>query len=745
MRLPDFNIFAIKILKEKTTGQKILEAHRLYYLLQGYTVEGNIVTFDSEKASVTSLYDNYIGQTGSPLHVSISAIVGANGSGKSTIVEYILRLINNFAASLFGEEEIYPGAEHIHFIDNLFGEMYFMLNGTPHLLRVYGNKVELYEYSKVAGNNDDIVRFEITSKPLYMRESRKEWRNEHKFYSKWRKPRFVIQRVADHFFYTFVSNYSFYAYNSYDFSDEWNSEGLERMIRYPSFVFGQDYDEFDLKISPKTRRKILKDIKDAPIDPVQCCWLEGIFHKNDGYQTPIVLTPYRVKGNMDVNKEKMLSNERLLLLLLIDRGFRRLNNHLDVVSFTCTKADNAYGLQRLNKDCGLQLKSRAYRKLRNEVKNYWLSLFHVKISPQLELQDVALDYLMYKTFKVSSKYSQYAMIVEKFRNLQEWPKQKHIAAIHSLIDTLSLDQSHITTKIRRTLCYLTRNLYPLEAIPLDAAIKASKDALRSMREDYREDRPLMISKTEDTLPPPFISVSIDLVEVKGTKVEFGKLSSGEKQQIFSICSILYHLSNIGSVHADQNRKRVTYRRVNIILEEIELYYHPELQRKFITYLLDGLRQMRFSELVGLNIQIVTHSPFVLSDIPMGNIIAMEDGKPKEKVLKSFGANIHDLLDSNFFMQVGSRGEFANWMIMEIHKALSLHQKVNNNEAIDCKESNWLRNYPRQKLYRYIHMIDEPIVKRIFLDKFETTFEHLSKYERIKQLEMELSLLKEGGV
>ena len=45
-------------------------------------------------------------------------------------------------------------------------------------------------------------------------------------------------------------------------------------------------------------------------------WLDSLFIKNDGYQTPIVLNPYREDGNIDMNREFELANARLLKVFL---------------------------------------------------------------------------------------------------------------------------------------------------------------------------------------------------------------------------------------------------------------------------------------------------------------------------------------------------------------------------------------------------------------------------------------------
>ncbi|VTP91800.1 hypothetical protein [Sphingobacterium daejeonense] len=41
-------------------------------------------------------------------------------------------------------------------------------------------------------------------------------------------------------------------------------------------------------------------------------WLNGLFHKNDGYKTPLVITPWRDQGNIDINVELHLAQTRIL-------------------------------------------------------------------------------------------------------------------------------------------------------------------------------------------------------------------------------------------------------------------------------------------------------------------------------------------------------------------------------------------------------------------------------------------------
>ena len=55
----------------------------------------------------------------------------------------------------------------------------------------------------------------------------------------------------------------------------------------------------------------------------------------------------------------------------------------------------------------------------------------------------------------------------------------------------------------------------------------------------------------------------------------------------------------------------------------------------------------------INILFITHSPFILSDIPKQNVLFLENGKPSEKKnMNTFGANITDLLADSFFIEDG---------------------------------------------------------------------------------------------
>ncbi|MFX9552119.1 hypothetical protein ABTO49_21275, partial [Acinetobacter baumannii] len=80
------------------------------------------------------------------------------------------------------------------------------------------------------------------------------------------------------------------------------------------------------------------------------------------------------------------------------------------------------------------------------------------------------------------------------------------------------------------------------------------------------------------LPPSIFKVDFVLANPKAESTSlFSALSSGEQQLIHTIQSVIYHLNNLQSVHASKTPGRIKYQAINIVYDEVELYFHPELQ------------------------------------------------------------------------------------------------------------------------------------------------------------------------
>ena len=297
--------------------------------------------------------------------------------------------------------------------------------------------------------------------------------------------------------------------------------------------------------------------------------------------------------------------------------------------------------------------------------------------------------------------------------------------------------------------------------------KCAKQMVKHVNENYTYD--FYVREIEDMIPPAFLDVKIELknkVSEKSGKIAFETLSSGEKQQVYSISSILYHLMNINSVEEDKSSNRYIYHYVNIILEEIELYFHPDFQKNYISMLLDGLAQIKLDNIYGVNICFITHSPFVLSDIPKGNLLVLEEGKSVgDNKLKSFGANIYDMLKSSFFIKGSPIGVYAQWVITRVIIAMRTWRfikeypelkdakliKMVSSSKIDIDDIAFLKQYSYDsnnesrrgidkfksdyssgRLYRMISQIDEPLVYMNLIEEWDDLFSE--KTAREKELE-----------
>lgn len=196
--------------------------------------------------------------------------------------------------------------------------------------------------------------------------------------------------------------------------------------------------------------------------------------------------------------------------------------------------------------------------------------------------------------------------------------------------------------------------------------------------------------------PNFI---IELADSNRSKSDFHAMSSGELQFAFTIHSIFYHIQNINSVVSTSKNKKLKYRNINLMLDETELYFHPEFQQNFINELLKGIGKYKINKIDSINIMFLTHSPFILSDIPSINILKLDNGMPVPYKLDelTLAANIHSLLANDFYLSKGFMGERARLSLNDLFGFL----QDRNTELYHFNENS-------AKLF--IKNIGEPVLK-----------------------------------
>jgi energy-coupling factor transporter ATP-binding protein EcfA2 len=647
--MKQFTILAIKPLKEcGRQYHKKLERDKMYCLNNDYLInDDGAITYQKDKD--LDLYSEKQG-----LKMNFQAIVGKNGEGKSTIIELLSMIIANIA---FKSGVIYVDDDIQQEFNNLAVELYFVMEGI-YKVECKNGEVNFYQYFSSETENTFRIQYNAISNNEYL----------------------------NNFFYTIHTNYSLYSLNESD-------DGFK--------------------------------------------WLNPLFHKNDAYQTPIVIEPFRINGSVDVNRLTSLTKQRLISRIL--QPFDIANNE-DVNTFTRLIEDSLEYKDATHIDISLDIKN-----LKSMIRNKRESIHRTKKFFDPDFEDALNEVLSSKynydivenisklcNINISEVYqdvnsskwtnqgdgqmpifsnnivdteTQYTKItllyicnkVEKIANTYtEFKEYKDDFANREFLQQLLNDQTHITHKLHQAINFLKYGT----VVSLG---KVDVKELSNRIEMIQEKNPEI--PTIRLIPPSFFNIDIIL----NNEIPFNTLSSGEKQLIYTITSIVYHLQNLSSVHKTNNNK-MAYKYINIVLDEIELYFHPEFQRKFIFNLckaLENFSGLEESDILGLNFLLITHSPFILSDVLDDKILFLKNNKNGLENIKTFGANIHELLSDGFFMEDGLIGEYAKTILKEIVDFLN--------------HKNKLYDEKKDYLYQLINYIGEDFLREKLMQMYDVFY------------------------
>jgi predicted ATPase len=654
-------------------------------------------------------------------NITVSAIVGQNGSGKSSLLElfyYAILLANKEHLDNDTELEIKFNAELII----LYGKCI-------KVLRINNESTKAIVFKR--GDENEFVKDKLTSDKV------------------------------DLDFYTNVLNYSIYGLNS--------------------------------NLIP---------------------WIDSVFYKNDAYQLPIVINPFKEYGNYDINREYMLMQSRAVFYTYV-LGFKEIiedifihNIHFEISINKILKIDNSRStftmlqqflelnvsktvydnllFKNINRDNLLTLESisNLLGDKPKEKKIEYCIVFYNRDLVDINLyKTFSYLYIFKKLYKISKTYNKYKKyhflfsdklpfdfhfyntnqnleilinpkltdkinteiiyeqimisldltggesaglkeddlfyIKESFmsfyrvihsgpnnidRHLQKLkynrdnilnnvvPTKELIQELFNgqefrqylfgdYISELNKDTSHITFKLKQAIQYFNLDIF--SSIETDkCSIISNENNFQiklSIDKEYFKDR----NKIED-IPLAIFNHVIMVVKSKekdetkrnklinNNKIKpypYTSLSSGEQHLINSILTIAYHNYNLLSVRTDSGLKK--YKNINLVFDELELYLHPEYQRVYINNLitvLNKIQEITNQNDIYYNILMVTHSPFILSDIPSQNILKLENGEPKPNDnVNSFAANIYDLLKDEFFLKDGAIGAYVSDKIKSILK------------------------------------------------------------------------------
>ncbi|WP_044211264.1 AAA family ATPase [Flammeovirga sp. OC4] len=456
-------------------------------------------------------------------------------------------------------------------------------------------------------------------------------------------------------------------------------------------------------------------------------WAHNHYHKVDGYQSPLVINPNRTKekktgdiGNIDINKEREISQYRLLSLIILNSDFFEKGDIQFIDELSIKRIE-----LKFKKNPSLEQNYSSYKKeILLVIRKYNLPINARNIS---RINKILLCYLIDKLINICSEHFSFDRYIGK---------DEQFIDFDLLLDAIDENNSHITLKVRQVLNFI--NNYSTNESTDKQYIVINDTIILENFKELRE-RILSIDKEsnsvfelEEYLPPMSLFDQEIYFKSNTSEVTLKQLSSGQKQMFFSMASILYHLKNIDSVVKSQDN--IKYNFVNILLDEIEQYFHPELQRNYIKNLWRAVSSLRLKNIKGINILLSTHSPFILSDIPSHNVLKLNEGrveKGKNNSINSFGANIHEMLATDFFM--GKHGTIGAFAQIKINECIGF---LNDDE----KEGIHLT---KEKCKIIIDNIGEPVIRNILIEQWNEKFnEALSEEEKQKEV---INLAQKLGV
>lgn len=728
---------------------KVLEPGRMYQFYNEYEFYTNDQKFDGINGEITRYEFNQtvpddLFRVGN-LNVNISAVVGKNGTGKSSLIELLLYSIYFLGTKLKndnGDKILYSYVAHIkHMISvnkdkiDEFVQKKNKLNDfvkncfiSPNKYTKRQNQNRLDQYHKKV---KDLLDLEVNILQLEKRQTDLEKdlvlaQIEHKRIIKDLKCDIifeidgtVIKLVID---------------------DGFKLEEVEnKHTKATNYRIARELKLITL-LSPESKSmldsffySIVLNYSHHSLNAKYLgFWINTLFHKNDGYKTPAVINPMRENGKFDINHENYLAKQRLLINLLTD----------------CLVNDNKHPKvtekQRLYK---VRFTKNEQKEIRNEIKvgnksskdpkddftmlgentNLLAKLYEFSIDEyKTRIYNNALpfnvlihNYISDKSLKIEEQYPEYKIKRNKDDNIST--KTDRFARF--LID----DNSHITFKLKQALYFLDKTSKEGHSSIWARNHEEFEFTLLELLDWMEVDKIEQLENIFTRIPPSIFKIDFLICEnlEEPEPSFFEELSSGEQQKIHTVNSIIYHINNLYSVHLSKSEEeRIKYQNLNVILDEIELYYHPDLQRRFIFDLLETIKTHnhigKAEYIKGLNFIFSTHSPFILSDIPKQNILQLvydysEQTKNDKKYalgLKSekqtFGANIHNLLADSFFMGEGFIGEFAKRKIQIVLDNLNELKKL---------EFRMEKN----EIWNTIQLLGEPFLKnklsQMYFEKF----------------------------
>ncbi|GAL74636.1 predicted ATP-binding protein [Nonlabens ulvanivorans] len=306
-----FKIIAIRPLyKCDQDFRKSLKPGQVYQFYDNYRIDYVIKSDSVNGISKAYHVSEEIFNLDNGISVNVSALVGKNGSGKSTLFDllYLFIYILSSDTSINSESVI---KKYLVDIDELIEDAvrdYKLIkswdeNPSPEKVIELSDIAKRYDFDiefrtvRIFNEFLEQVKSKLNNKIKYLyAEHRDELNAEEKIASGLKMS--LIYEVNG-IIYELTHNHRKFNYAQLN-EDSRQELDFKKEFLLQDFFYNvclnYSHHSLNSKISGK--------------------WIMKLFHKNDGYITPVVINPMRNEGNFDINKEINLSKERLMINII---------------------------------------------------------------------------------------------------------------------------------------------------------------------------------------------------------------------------------------------------------------------------------------------------------------------------------------------------------------------------------------------------------------------------------------------